>query len=232
MIPSTDPRDGFGFATLSRWLRRIVRAFSASLFPLLILGACATPTAVRPIAGGETIVAEAPAFKVGEEWNWTGGSYDTYVRVVALEGDGSVIESNFDLWCRDGCQYTRDKNGIATSGRNKNGEPAYVSGLRTLDFPLKVGKEWTQDIDLRQLSTGETRPYSNHWRVEAFEEVTVKAGTFKAFRILWRQENRGPYSWSGSASLWWSPEVKAFVKRAVHTSDWGNDWELASYVLK
>lgn len=233
MSPSTDLLDRSGSATHAR--RRpwpIVSTLPVSLFLLLIMGACATPTAVRPIAGGEAVVVEAPSFKIGEEWNWTGGRYDTYVRVVALEGDGSVVESNLDIWCRDGCRYILDKNGIATSGTNKKGEPTYVSGLRILEFPLRVGKEWTQTIDLRESSSGAMRPYVNRWKVDAFEEVTVKAGTFKAFRISWYQENRGVYLWSGSASLWWSPEVKAFVKRAVHTSGWGNDWELASYVPK
>ena len=41
------------------------------------------------------------------------------------------------------------------------------------------------------------RPYFNVWKVEAFEEVKVKAGTFTAFRISWHQENRGGYRWTG-----------------------------------
>lgn len=60
----------------------------------------------------------------------------------------------------------------------------------------------------------------------------MKAGTFRAFRISWMQENRGPYGWRGHADLCWSPEVKMFVKRAAHTSGWGPDWELESYTLK
>jgi hypothetical protein len=217
--------------THSRRPPRIIVTHLALLSALLILGACATASEVKPIAGGESVVAQAPSFRAGEEWNWTGGPYEGYLRVLALEADGSIVESNTDIWCRDGCRYVRDKNGIATSGTNKKGESAYVSGLRILDFPLRVGKEWTQTINLAQ-SDGTVRPFFNRWRVEAFEEVTVKAGTFKAFRISWYQENRGPYAWNGRASLWWSPEVKAFVKRVAHTSGFGSDVELASYVVK
>jgi len=196
----------------------------------------AGPASVTPLAEAQApaaapSVADAPTFKVGDEWRWEGGTYPTYVRVVALEGDGSVVESNLDVWCRDGCRYTRDKYGISISGVSGKGEPTYVSGLKILDFPLTVGKEWTQERELRQLGTDRMVPYYNVWKVEAFEEVKVKAGTFKAFRISYSQENRRS-RWSGNASLWWSPDVKAFVKRVGHTSGWGKDWELASYSLK
>ena len=207
-----------------RWSHRL------ALIVMLIV--CPAPQGSHALAAGEDVVAEAPSFKVGDEWHWVGGAYPTYVRVIALQGEGSVVESNLDLWCREGCRYVRDKNGIAVSGTNKKGEPAYVTGLRTLDFPLKIGKEWTQDIDLRLVSDGTIRPFSNRWKIEAFEEVVVKAGTFKAFRMSWYQENRGSYRWNGNATLWWSPEIKAFVKRVVHTTGWGSDWELASFVLK
>src|SRR5438094_6196917 len=154
--------------------------WSQRLALLVMLTICTTLQGGRALDGEDAVVAEAPSFSVGDEWQWTGGTYATYVRVLALQGEGSLVESNRDMWCRDGCQYVRDRSGIAVSGTNKKGEPAYVTGLRILDFPLKIGKEWTQDIDLRQLSDGRTRPFSNRWKVEAFEDVIVTAGTFKA----------------------------------------------------
>jgi hypothetical protein len=184
------------------------------------------------VAGGDAVVAEALTFKVGDEWRWEGASYPMYSRVVEVLDSGSVVEANVDLWCWQGCRYIRDRKGMATSGVNDKGEPVYVMGLNQLDFPLKVGKEWTQRLDLRQVSDGAMRPYDNRWKVEAFEVVTVKAGTFKAFRITWRQDNRGEHTWSGTWSLWWSPEVKAYVKRVAHTKASFQDWELASFVLK
>lgn len=50
------------------------------------------------------------------------------------------------------------------------------------DFPLEVGKTWTQDI---QLTVGGTNKLSMRaqWKVEAYEDVTVPAGTFKAWRV-------------------------------------------------
>ena len=182
-------------------------------------------------AADEAPQVDTPSFSVGDEWRWEGGGYPTFVRVVAFEGGNPVVESNLDPFCRDGCRYTWDKNLVTVSGTNKKGQPANPAPLKLLQFPLHVGKEWTQDIDLRT-SGGFQRPFANQWKAEAFEDVKVKAGTFKAFRITWSQQNLGPYRWTGTCSMWWSPEVKAFIKRAVHSSDWGADWQLVSYTLK
>ncbi len=201
---------------------------------LVLLGACAT-TQGKPIAGGETTTVEAPTFKVGDEWRWEGGTYPTFVKVVAVQGDQSEVESNIDAWCQEGCRYVRDRNSLAISGTNRNGAPVYITGLKVLDFPLRVGKEWSQRLDLRAGATGAMLPYMNRWKVEAFEEISVKAGTFKAFRISWHQENLGPYTWWGNSTLWWSPDAKAFVKRVAGTTSsggWGRDWELVSMTLK
>lgn len=61
---------------------------------------------------------------------------------------------------------------------DSKGEPApgETTGLKVLDFPLFVGKEWSYSIDLPQTSTGQLRPYDNFFKVEAYEDVktTVK----------------------------------------------------------
>ena len=50
------------------------------------------------------------------------------------------------------------------------------------EFPLEVGKAWTQDIALTVGGTTKT-PMKAQWKVEAYEDVTVPAGTFKAWRV-------------------------------------------------
>ena len=50
------------------------------------------------------------------------------------------------------------------------------------EFPLEVGKTWTQDIALTVGGTTKT-PMKAQWKVEAYEDVTVPAGTFKAWRV-------------------------------------------------
>ena len=86
-------------------------------------------------------------------------------------------------------------------------------------------------MTLRSTSTGRHSVYDNAFRVEEYGEIKTKAGPFKAFKISWSQLNRhrGSRSW---ATLWYSPEVKAVVKREAHTAGWFIDRELESYTLK
>lgn len=50
------------------------------------------------------------------------------------------------------------------------------------EWPLEVGKTWTQQI---QLTAGGRAPIpmTAKWQVEAYEDVTVPAGTYKAWRV-------------------------------------------------
>jgi hypothetical protein len=50
------------------------------------------------------------------------------------------------------------------------------------EFPLEVGKTWTRDIALTVGGTTKV-PMKAQWKVEAYEDVTVPAGTFKAWRV-------------------------------------------------
>ena len=52
----------------------------------------------------------------------------------------------------------------------------------SFEWPLEVGRTWTQQHTLT-LATGQTYPMTTRWMVEAYEDVTVPAGTFKAFKV-------------------------------------------------
>jgi hypothetical protein len=150
-----------------------------------------------------------------------------------VDGDLVVTETNLDPYCAS-CRFIRDKNGAAVRVVDAEGKPVEyaLSGLKRLDFPLRVGKEWTQDLVLRQPSNGQMMPFSNVFKVEAYEEVVTKAGTFKAPRISWNQENKGPYGWRAALDMWWSSEARVFVKRAAYARGWVRDFDLESYTLK
>jgi len=97
------------------------------------------------------------------------------------------------------------------------------------DYPLWVGKSWTQVYNFKfpkQTVTSEAR-----WKVEAFEDVKVPAGRFKAFRVSYSDQ------WNENIS-WWSPELGLFVKiknqrNAKHVAGHGvREAELYSYDFK
>jgi hypothetical protein len=75
------------------------------------------------------------------------------------------------------------------------------------DFPLEVGKTWTQDIVLTVGGTTKT-PMKAQWKVEAYEDVTVPAGTFKAWRVVFND------NFGYKQTTWSLPEtVGTYAKR-------------------
>lgn len=173
-------------------------------------------------------VAEAPTYQVGDEWRYADGRTR---RVVAIEGDQVVTASTPDRLCPD-CRGYRDKNFTLTKVIDKNGQPVYEPsvGLKRLEFPMKVGNQWISHQNLKS-GGGRILFYENTFTVEEYTEVLTKAGTFKAFKIIWKQTRSGSHPWVGQAALWYSPDVKAIVK-TDGDARWFHGTELESYTLK
>lgn len=51
-------------------------------------------------------------------------------------------------------------------------------------WPLQVGKAWTSKHTMTMPATGRGVTLEVNWKVEAQEDVTVPAGTFKAFKVV------------------------------------------------
>jgi hypothetical protein len=74
------------------------------------------------------------------------------------------------------------------------------------EWPLEVGKTWTKDYVFTMHAAKREVPLKVTQTVEAYEDVTVPAGTFKAFRI------RSTNSMGDDNVNWFSPELGIFVK--------------------
>jgi hypothetical protein len=106
-----------------------------------------------------------------------------------------------------------------------------------LIVPIFVGKKWTDMTTSAPIGGTVEVNYLREFRIEGFEEITTLAGTFKAYKIHYKQTNmsRGANGW---ILYWYSPEVKNWVKREVENSMfWANvrglqNAELTSYELK
>ena len=77
------------------------------------------------------------------------------------------------------------------------------------DWPLFVGKSWPSEFQLKNLDRNQTLDLKYVFTVEAREEVTVPAGTFKTLRILRTSPN-------DRYVVWYEPKLGLEVKR---------DWE-------
>lgn len=78
-------------------------------------------------------------------------------------------------------------------------------------YPLEVGQAWTARHQMTVHARNTTVPYEVSYRVEAYESVTVRAGTFMAFRVRY-SDNFGE-----SFTLWTAPaQGLSTVKRILH----------------
>lgn len=77
-------------------------------------------------------------------------------------------------------------------------------------WPLHVGKRWTAQTSYTDHSRG--RSWDNittYYRVAGYEDVTVPAGTFKAFRI----DHTPGQSNATTGTIWFAPALGIVVKR-------------------
>ena len=107
------------------------------------------------------------------------------------------------------------------------------------DWPLEVGKSWRRDYFYtdKAIHPDWSGTSWEEWPVVAWEEVTVPAGTFMAYKIV-RTKTKWEVTNEDVAINWYAPEVPATVKivwlrgskdgygAAEHT------WELVSHDLK
>jgi hypothetical protein len=106
----------------------------------LALSACASQAPV-PIPGAESVTAEAPTYKVGDEWRFTGPGYQSRIHIVEVTNDTVVNEREVParLATCAGCRFVRDRSLNVLRVLNPDGQPRpnVGVGLRSLDFPLR-----------------------------------------------------------------------------------------------
>ena len=96
-------------------------------------------------------------------------------------------------------------------------------------WPLEVGKTWTRNTTMTLHAAKQTTPIEYTNTVEAYEEVTVPAGTFKTFRV------RTVNSVGDENVQWFSQEAGIHIKQSLrrtvkHPAGAGTrDVEVVSY---
>ncbi len=77
------------------------------------------------------------------------------------------------------------------------------------DWPLEVGKTWTKNHRITIHAAKRTLAFQSTQKVEAYEDVTVPAGTFKAFKVSTSDT-------LGNENInWFSPDLGIFVKSSL-----------------
>ncbi len=196
-------------------------------FPLLLaLIICS----LYPLMSWGQDKAEAPELRVGDIWTYQtalGGSFKLEVPQVIDEGYVIAVQGTNTSYIYDS-KTLNLKFEIAGSNKTKAEGP----WRNVLDFPIFIGKKWQHSAT--QVWRSSRLIGSTNYHVEAMEDVKTPAGTFKAFRILaksrFTQTEKAEY-WM---KLWYSPEVKFWIKREWDKDIRGQvvDAVLAGYKLK
>jgi hypothetical protein len=89
-----------------------------------------------------------------------------------------------------------------------------------LKFPLAVGQKWSYEYETRGGRRGQRR--SAEVNVVGMEQVTIPAGTFKAYKLV-RSESwsTGPSGTRGgnTTTYFYSPETRSIVKRSTENEN-------------
>lgn len=183
---------------------------SVSVAFSIVLGGCATiapktGSYVVPPLGSTWVVARSDSGSFGAtssqiaskrgEQTWQGQ------KLSALEAPGFT-------------QLLNDKGAIVAM---MNGDKPLASFDPPLGFayPLEVGKSLSSTHNVTIFPSMKITPLQVTQKVEAYEEVTLPAGTFKAFKISWSESN-------GNENTYWvSPELGITVKSIlIRTGKW------------
>ena len=186
---------------------RGIRGASILLVGLALLSSPSLAKAQKPRA-------DRPTYAVGDRWIRSDGAYD----LLRIENDRYIFVGPN----RREIHLTRDL-AIARIARGPVVEWEF-DPPPPLAWPLEVGTWGTKLVTLRAPRAPAGITATLTWSVDAYEDIRVSAGTFKAFRIRLSMEPRfdghpAQTAWLGSlweVTTWYAPEARQFVKGEGH----------------
>jgi hypothetical protein len=203
---------------------------------LSLLTACATTKEAPPGTPKLERLNRAPA---GSSWavsDTRSGSFGsgTTQSTIRSEGERDFQGRKYWAFSLDGVDLSYYDPEGRLVGRTVNGVLRETNdpGFQSFAWPLHVGRSWTHTFRFTDHTTGRSFDrvqFSSS--VEAYEDVTTPAGTFKAFRVVHDND-------SVRFTNWWSPELGTNVKsRSERKSNFYagpgvRETELVSYDIK
>jgi hypothetical protein len=176
-------------------------------------------------------IGERPTWNAGDSWTYRGrGPSGTFnvTRKVLREG---VFEGREAYEIDAGGTHYWYTKQLGYLARTKGDETTRLARPpEDWQWPIQVGKQWSAIVAWIDRTDTQQQTYTltSVWTVEAYEEVKTPAGTFKAFKVTRREIESG-----ASQELWYSPEVKSWIKiRGANTADGNYEEELTSFTLR
>jgi hypothetical protein len=171
-------------------------------FLALMLGvALFRPAQAAPVPAGTVVTA--PDWVAGSEWYYSDGYA---LKVTSLSPQGVVfdrLDAPGQWFSRQG--FIRKDSATGTTTRNAiyRTIPDAAGLSLTAGTPLTFQREY--------LSNGKLVVHASSWAVEGRETITVPAGTFDCWVIVWRTRSLRS-DWTGFERWWYSPAAQNYVR--------------------
>ena len=203
----------------------------AALILSWVLWGCATTSEVEIVPQTDE-KCEVPIWNKGDYWRFM---YDDkrewQYTVESTDGNFYVVEDRYGM-----NKPCFDKKTLALVSYIKSDgsklKPSNPS-IFYCEFPLYVGKKWKKSYttipDRGQLAVN----YLNEYRIMSYEDISVPAGTFKAFKVEMNQTNYA--GGSGKAYIWYSPGARFVVKvsfEKINYWTYSQGFQLISFQVK
>ena len=207
------------------------RLLKVLLIPMLAAG-CTPPAgqSPQPSVGAEAVNAAYPA--IGARWRVRVTEREFFRETVE---DRDITATAVDFLGRRGygmmsptITIVRDPATFNVIGTVQGGKAAttYTPEAGPFSWPLWVGKSWEATYSFTDFVYGRVWPVAkSRARVAAIEDITVPAGTFKAFRIEYSggigtesvptRRNPGNAGIESNDVYWYAPGAKIVVKSVV-----------------
>ncbi len=182
------------------WIQRSKGTVAGAVAGLLLL--CAGPG-----AWAQAPKAERPTYAVGDKWIRSDGAYDL-IR----------IENGRYVFAADGGREVHLTRDLGVAKIVRGGQVLLeLEPPPGLTWPLEVGQSGVSWLTLKSLDPQFGQSVVRlTWKVDAYQDVRVPAGTFKAFRIVQVLEPRflaaSPQSRRLELAFWYAPAIQQLVR--------------------
>jgi hypothetical protein len=190
------------------------------LFLNVALVACAGPTGVTGPTEAKPR-AERPTYTLGEKWIRNDGVYE----LIRIENDRYI----FSAGPGQEIHLTKD---LVVAKVQKGQNLSEFDPPPTLTWPLEVGKWGTSSGTWRFPDRPAGWRYRVTWGVEAYEDVQVPAGKFRAYRISYsitpELGSSATLQYAEGSHTWYSPEVRQLVKTEASGRAWSQPFQIVA----
>jgi hypothetical protein len=148
-------------------------------------------------------VVPAPDWSVGSEWRYSDG----YGLKVTSTGPQGTVFDRLDApgqwFSRLGFIRKDAASGTATRNSIYRTVPDNAGLSLSAAAPLTFQREY--------MSNGKLMVHASSWTLEGRETITVPAGTFDCWLIVWRTRSLRS-DWTGFERWWYSPLAQSYVR--------------------